>query len=581
MARSDARDLRDVILLSSSPVLPPQRPLASSPKGVSSLASVDRPAWRGEHLMGSNAAGAAGDSVVLGSASDVDVNALADGQPRPSQAYSKFFDDNDDEASLPAIKPDRIVENPKPEAYKTGDLELAVQRRRDWTPPPLDTVVAALGSGSPRNAEDWSSSPGDRADRRSNVFKSLKTDFGCKIDDAATPATISRESSFTKRKAIEAISIGDNGRNTTPVKKAKAPKKKLRTLTELAVAAYADAPPPAEGDDDDTTTTTMTTKQQLDVIDDSAPLAPVEVRQGFPTSKLRKLKPSTTAATAGGAKKSKPRATTKRAPAARKQVVLSPASARVASNAQDFLFGTSSQLASEHSPTFLRHLHTAMQESNRSFSGNHDYQSDEDTGRNRLLDILAKMSSEADISTVDLTGQQQTSASGDKDGKRLWGAAARGADGHLSFDNVIDLEDAIVFPEDPHQVIAMAQRAAAEAIQKEAPEAATPAEIQVTTQKSTQKSTAKSTAKSTPKSTQKPRATQSGQGKGKQPALASSTQADAVMLPTPAQTAPPPPLPSATAPSATAPSATAPSATAPSATAPSATAPSATAPSAT
>ncbi|CAK7227225.1 5'-flap endonuclease [Sporothrix curviconia] len=539
MARSDTRDLRDVILLSSSPVLPPQRPLSSL---KAYIAPIPNPAWGNKHLLGSDTVptAKASDLIVLGSTSD----AAADDGPRPSQTFSKYFDDADaapadDTPSLPAAKTGKA--RPMPEAYVTGDLELAIQRRRDWTPPPNDTAAVPGSAGSPLHAEDWSSSPGDILSRRSNVFKSLQTNYGCKENDepaapASTTATIpaaamTRDSSFTKRKAIEAISTGDTGRKTSPTK-TKAPKKKVRTLTELAVAAYADAP---AGDDDastytTTTTTAMmtttTTKRQLEAIDEYVPLAEVEVRQGFPTSKLRKLKSTTGAAAAAKTKKAKPRA--KKAPAPRKPVLLSPASARTASNAQDFLFGTSSQLASEHSPTFLRHLHTAMQESNQNGArcGNENEESegddDRNTGRNRLLDILADMSSEPDIPTVDLTGQR-TPAPGER--KRLWGAAARGADGHLSFDNVIDLEDAIEFPEDPHQVIAMAQRAAAEAVQKDAQEA-------------TPVSTAAAAATaSTQKPTQKPKATQSTRGKGKQATRASPAQANNAILPTPAQTA--------------------------------------------
>ncbi|CAK7236436.1 5'-flap endonuclease [Sporothrix bragantina] len=544
MARSDTRDLRDVILLSSSPVLPPQRSLTT----LKANTPVPNPVWSNKHLLGSDIATAAptakaSNYVVLGSTPD----AAADDGPRSNQAFSKDFVEPDlpspDAPTLPTAKPNK----PRPEAYVTGDLELAVQRRRDWTPPPIDTIEApGSGSGSPHHAEDWSSSPGDILSRRSNVFKSLQTSFSCKIDDE-TPATsatagttatnstttMTRESSFTKRKAIEAISIGDTERKTSPTK-TKAPKKKVRTLTDLAVAAYADAP----AEEDDKAATTATTKRQLEVIDESAPLAEVEVRQGFPTSKLRKLK--STAAAAAAAKKTKPRA--KKAPAPRKPALLSPASARAASNAQDFLFGTSSQLASEHSPTFLRHLHTAMQESNRGSVAHRGHESDGDDGmeRNRLLDILANMSSEADFPTVDLTGER-TPATGDR--KRLWGAAARGADGHLSFDNVIDLEDAIEFPEDPHQVIAMAQRAAAEAIQKEAQEA-------TSTSAAAAAAATVTTTLSTQKSTQKPKATKSSRGKGKQSAKAPATQENDAMLPTPAQTAPSAPPATTSLPSA-------------------------------
>ncbi|CAK7562556.1 MAG: 5'-flap endonuclease [Sporothrix epigloea] len=522
-------DLRNVILLSSSPVLPQQRQLTSLP----AKCSTPRPLWNNRHLLSSDTGSLmpetkSTDCVLLESSPDV----AADDSSRLSQAYSNYFDKPTcslhvhDSAVGKISKVVAEGSKPKPEVYMTGDLELAVQRRRDWTPPPNDTVIAPR-PGSIHNTEDWSSSPGEILSRRNNVFQSLQTSFGHKPDDepvtdAVTATTVMdsaeatrpsdtaiREPLFVKRKAIETITIGATGRRTSPIK-TKAPKK-VRTLTELAVAAYVDVP--TENSD---TIIAAAKKVQPDAIDESLPPAEVEVRHRFPTSKLRKLKSATAATVAS--KKSKPRA--RKALASRKPVLLSPVSARAASNAQDFLFGTSSQLAREHSPSFLRHLHTAMHESNCGDTTEKNV-SDNDTERNRLLDILADMSSEAD--TVDLT-EQRTPGPGNK--KRLWGAAARGADGHLSFNNVINLEDAIEFPEDPHQVIAMAQRAAAETVQKN-DIVATPTSIL--------------TANTAP--TQMSRATQSARGKSKLRSKEAvgqvqlgEAQAEFANLPTPVQT---------------------------------------------
>lgn len=445
MAHSETRllaarspDLSNVIFVSSSPGLPPTRPMATA---------TPQSSWRDRHfdvpLLGSDppaggmlppAASRPHEYVVLGSTPDSAARTAL-----PGQIHSKYFADSP--AASATSVPSVAAEAPTlpAEKYVTGDLEHAVQRRRDWTPPPTDTVIFP-GTGSPLPLEEWSS-PSALAGR-TDVFKSLHNSFGCKLDDESssnnTGSATARESSFTKRKPIETISIGDSGKAGSKASsaKTKAPKKKPRTLTELAVAAYADAS--TTGDDVTTTTmTTAATKRQLDVIDETLPLADPEVRPGFPTSKLRKLKTVRPAA----APKKKSRA--KKAPQPRKPVLLSPESARAESMHQNFLFGTSSQLASEQSPMFQRHLHDAMQESNQ----------DE---RNSLLDLLA------DASTVDLTSKDATAPGQTK----LWGAAARGEDGHLAFDNVIDLEDSIEFPEDPHQVIAMAQRAAEEAQHK-------------------------------------------------------------------------------------------------------------------
>ncbi|KIH93200.1 hypothetical protein SPBR_02340 [Sporothrix brasiliensis 5110] len=505
MARTETRvqtgsgppDLRDVILLSSSPALPPARPM-------SSLQSADtsRPAWHDRRF----------DLPLL--SSDPPEAAARSGPPPTGAAQSKYFADHQDVlSSLPASQPAAVdllpILREEPAKYVSGDLESALQRRRDWTPPPADTVAAAGEiSRSQHHADDWSSSPGELVNRPNSVFKSLQTSFGCKEDESQRSnhvATVTKEGSFTKRKAIEAISMGDAGRaasrETSPTK-SKAPKKKVRTLTELAVAAYADSTV-TSGDalaaTLTKTTTKQTTKPQVEGVDENVPEARPEVRPGLPMSKLRKLK---TARAAAAAKK--PRG--KKAPAPRKPVLLSPASARAAATRQDFLFGTSSQLATEASPTFLRHLHMAMHASNQDSDDGDDNSRRE---RNRILDIIDEFDSDTspDVSTVDLTGQRTPGRlEVAKKTKTLWGAAARGEDGFL-IDNVIDLEDAMEFPEDPHQVIAMAQRAAEEAIQKEAQEEEPPAPALAST-----------AAEST-------QATQSSRGNGRPPANAKAAEA--------------------------------------------------------
>lgn len=354
---------------------------------------------------------------------------------------------------------------PRPERYETGDLVQAVSRRRDWTPPPIDTTTIPGEDSSP-SVEKWSSPRGSTEltgndalsaqATRSDVFKTLHNSYGCSEPSTAAPATTAAplDSFFANRKTIEAVSLGATGKqngtkNKSPTKAG--PKKKPRTLTELAMAAYAD--PSVDEDDGVEVPDTNAPKKrgrpkrQLEVIDENGgeilPTQPSVVRPGFPTTKLRKLQSAAATAaatTADGKKVKKPRK--KPAPRTKKQVVLSPESARAESMRQDFLFGTSSQLAADESPTFLRQLHAAMQESN-----------DHRLGENSLLDLLE------DASEVDLTSEGITRTK-----TKLWGAAWRGEDGQVTLEHVVDLEgdEAAAFPDDPHQVLAMAQRAAAE-----------------------------------------------------------------------------------------------------------------------
>ncbi|KAK1977429.1 Slx4 endonuclease-domain-containing protein [Colletotrichum cereale] len=113
--------------------------------------------------------------------------------------------------------------------------------------------------------------------------------------------------------------------------KAKAPRKKPRTITELATAAY--LVPDA-------------TEQEV------GPALPEET----PVTEDEAAKPK-------GKKRASRAKKPKKVPPP-EPVLLSPTAAlRQAAN-QDYVFGTSSQLAREHSPTFLRDLQSALQASN-------------------------------------------------------------------------------------------------------------------------------------------------------------------------------------------------------------------------
>jgi hypothetical protein len=99
-------------------------------------------------------------------------------------------------------------------------------------------------------------------------------------------------------------------------------------------------------------------------------------------------------------------------------ILLSPESALKQSGNQDFVFGTSSQLAREESPTLLRDLHEAMQASN---------EVDED---DPFTDILLEAESR---------GGALISAK-----RNLWSAAARDSAGDLLEVEMVDLVDSPV-----------------------------------------------------------------------------------------------------------------------------------------
>jgi hypothetical protein len=152
-------------------------------------------------------------------------------------------------------------------------------------------------------------------------------------------------------------------RQSSP-EKGKAPKKKPRTITDLVTGQYAPQPPlpdPPEVTSDffapRAATVTKTTKVPLndtaDVDSTRAQKKPVRRRStSKPASEHRGTRAKSKKASA---KTTKPKLVAEK--------LLSPASALGRLDRQDILFGTSSQLAREESPTMVREIQKAIRES--------------------------------------------------------------------------------------------------------------------------------------------------------------------------------------------------------------------------
>ncbi|KAK2046203.1 hypothetical protein LZ31DRAFT_217093 [Colletotrichum somersetense] len=231
---------------------------------------------------------------------------------------------------------------PPPPARNDADepleLEAALRRRTEWTPPAADSAPV-IGSDSSQAIGLLSSAARSQSCAASKeTFENLIKRYG--RPDENTPQRASVELSdgdnpvLKKRKLAELVSVSDSSKMAPPAKglaKAKAPKKKPRTITELATAAY--LVPDA-------------TEQEI------APAPPEET----PANGDEAAKPK-------GKKRASRAKKPKKVPPP-EPVLLSPnAALRQAAN-QDYVFGTSSQLAREHSPTFLRDLQSALQASN-------------------------------------------------------------------------------------------------------------------------------------------------------------------------------------------------------------------------
>jgi hypothetical protein len=302
-------------------------------------------------------------------------------------------------AGKPFTKPTSVTKPAIPDAPKQIEAESiqpAIARRLDWTPPPEDAhqqpILAAHEPG--RTTDTESSSPVDSG----QIFKTLQTTFAYD-----SPGSIETISAITvpvlrKRKKVDTVP-GPQVSNESefPSKPSKMPKKKPRTITELAMAAYV---PGAVVE------SPVSVSKGTSVLDELPPgTRSLDYRPGHPAAQLRKGFKS-------AVQKTKP----KRRQTTRKNVLLSPGAALQQTSGQDFVFGTSSQLAREESPTTLRDLQTAIRVSSQS-----------------VVDLIDQINSPSESSSQ----------------MKLWAAGTRGENGAVLGIEVIDLLDSPHYPKDP------------------------------------------------------------------------------------------------------------------------------------
>lgn len=304
------------------------------------------------------------------------------------ETVSRHFQKKTTEKAEAPIK-EATAKHTRAPSLESINLEPAVERRRDWTPLRPDTlsmqsgpIETAVGVLEGENEE----ASGDASEDASNVFKQLRDKYGHVEPKAGTiaPSAVRSVQPLGKRKAIELVSVNkprttaDTDHASSPVKE-KAPKKKPRTITEMATAAYR----------------AKTAEPTQDSARDRSLVDHFKLQTAEAAGKASKGK---------GAKVTKK---TKKA-AAKQPELLSPRAAMRQSAAQEFVFGTSSQLAREPSPTFLKELHAALRASNRA------------------SDVLAP----------------------DRPSRGLWSESARDEGGELVDIEVIDLVDSPAFPQD-------------------------------------------------------------------------------------------------------------------------------------
>jgi hypothetical protein len=293
-----------------------------------------------------------------------------------------------------------------PFAAPLGRLQLdpAIKRRTDWTPPKA-SEKRALAAASGQGLENGQDSPNiEETSLVSKGFTELLGTFGCgKGEIEIAPKTNAEPIGLRKRKLIELVKTNVGIREEEPAVKVKTVKKKPRTITELATAAYL---LDAEEDTDKTTPSPAPLLQYLTAKGTSSETGSVGASKA---SKFRAQSPV-----------KRPGRTVK----GKKAVVvppplLSPEEAMKQLAKQDYVFGTSSQLAREDSPTLLRDLQQAMMESNQ------------------MNDPFVDFDSQPTMTPPGLKyGRRSTSYIGKR---RLWSASSRGLEGDMMNVDVVDL----------------------------------------------------------------------------------------------------------------------------------------------
>ena len=279
-----------------------------------------------------------------------------------------------------------------PEEIGDLGLEEAARRRADWTPV-RDTAETTLDESSNLTDAPWTETP-DTITLPKARFGSLHGDYGFaeqngNVANDMGASRMTLDGVVIKKRKIELV----NGIPGIPsavekVKRTKSPKKKLQTITAKATAVFAIA---SEAE----------AARSLD-------------EYFMPPPNINSItKPK---------RQRSPAKTTKQKPKARKAdtsvIVLSPETAMKVTRNQDFVFGTSSQLARGDSPTYIRDYQQAMKES----------------------ELTALHLMDGPVSSLPLILSRSNSIALTPS-RNLWSAATRNSDGLLldaEFENLAD-----------------------------------------------------------------------------------------------------------------------------------------------
>ncbi|KAL8820256.1 MAG: hypothetical protein Q9223_001488 [Gallowayella weberi] len=309
-----------------------------------------------------------------------------------------------------------------PAVYHEAGLGLveAVKRRRNWSPANdmsedmelLNETEGAWSALIPRESPSLirSMHEGDFAKRLGEFGVANSVPQAVNL---AIPASWNTNSeAATKKRKIDLVTgIPSSKSKIIPAKRSRSPKKKPQTITDKATAPFLL--------DNEASTSTLldyiSVQHQSTVTGKTLPS-----QSRFTTSEhgeTQQKHPGKTKAAKSKAKK------------VNELVVLHPPELAVkVANEQDLLFGTSSQLARDESPTFIRDLQQAVKESETDSSHLVSHGND------------SQFSAQSTASTI--SNSRLPTAE-----RNLWSVAARDDTGHLLDVDVVDLVDT---PKAPH-----------------------------------------------------------------------------------------------------------------------------------
>ena len=246
------------------------------------------------------------------------------------------------------------------------DLALApaLKRRRSWTPPKITETSHEedLDNGASLLHED------ENILAPPKTFLNLKGSFGYNEQNARDDGVAEAPKSdqpVLKRRRIEVTKVPKvSKKKTSPEKKApkpkapKAPPKAVRTVTGIALANF-------QHQDVDTDQVAGPLDLHLQPGTESAHLANDDAVTADIKSAIKRKRSAspTKRSSLNGPGATKVKKSTKKVTVAVPQKLLSPGAAQKRMEKQDILFGTSSQLAREDSPSFLRELQRAIKAS--------------------------------------------------------------------------------------------------------------------------------------------------------------------------------------------------------------------------